>query len=385
MDEFADNLLQLDRVCDVTLPHINRRAVHEEMKELEPRVSPLEEDLELMDDDNEMEAGPSGSKAGEPDSDGEEKKEDEEVKVQLEDEDDVVSQRRRKRQIEEEGEFEEVWVERAVDGTGDSGTALEETSKPGRKSQDAEDLKGKGISKDPMSGSDSDASRRERSEGESMKEIGGAGPDQSQSRLTQVVHQAATDGNPIGREPEMMTVIKKGAGKRIRAGVGGTNSGMNRKAILGRLGVQATKTKLGRKTKGKEPHVPERGDPSKDDAIKNPLLDADRRDTSSTVATDEGRKKKWSSKKVQKLFRKAKAQDKSLDELVIQERALPEGKELAGESLSIEETNKLRMKMGLKPLTIGLKPGDAGYTGDVAMSIEETNRLRVKMGLKPLK
>ncbi|KAI9015101.1 PRP38 family-domain-containing protein [Gaertneriomyces semiglobifer] len=46
MDEFVDELLRSDRVCDTILPRIAKRHILEENGDLEPRVSPLEEDLE---------------------------------------------------------------------------------------------------------------------------------------------------------------------------------------------------------------------------------------------------------------------------------------------------------------------------------------------------
>lgn len=46
MDEFVDQLLHEERVCDVILPRLTSRYVLEENDELEPRVSGLEGDLE---------------------------------------------------------------------------------------------------------------------------------------------------------------------------------------------------------------------------------------------------------------------------------------------------------------------------------------------------
>ncbi|KAJ3152631.1 hypothetical protein HDU89_001324 [Geranomyces variabilis] len=51
MDEFVDDLLRSDRVCDTILPRITKRHILEETGELEPRVSPLEEDLEDEDEE----------------------------------------------------------------------------------------------------------------------------------------------------------------------------------------------------------------------------------------------------------------------------------------------------------------------------------------------
>ncbi|KAJ3228039.1 hypothetical protein HK099_007320 [Clydaea vesicula] len=53
MDEFVDHLLRDDRYCDTILPRIPKRYVLEDLGELEPRVSKLEEELEdedLMND-----------------------------------------------------------------------------------------------------------------------------------------------------------------------------------------------------------------------------------------------------------------------------------------------------------------------------------------------
>lgn len=54
MDDFIDELLRSDRVCDIILPRIQKRSVLEENNELEPKVSALEEDLDedLQSDDD---------------------------------------------------------------------------------------------------------------------------------------------------------------------------------------------------------------------------------------------------------------------------------------------------------------------------------------------
>ncbi|KAI8822577.1 Pre-mRNA-splicing factor 38, partial [Fimicolochytrium jonesii] len=46
VDEFVDELLHSDRVCDTILPRITKRHIMEENGDIEPRISPLEEDLE---------------------------------------------------------------------------------------------------------------------------------------------------------------------------------------------------------------------------------------------------------------------------------------------------------------------------------------------------
>lgn len=51
MDEFIDQLLREDRVCDIILPRIQKRSILEENNELEPKVSALDDDLDEGSDD----------------------------------------------------------------------------------------------------------------------------------------------------------------------------------------------------------------------------------------------------------------------------------------------------------------------------------------------
>ncbi|XP_034654998.1 pre-mRNA-splicing factor 38 [Drosophila subobscura] len=46
MDEYIDELLRNDRVCDIILPRIQKRTILEENNEIEPKVSVLDEDLD---------------------------------------------------------------------------------------------------------------------------------------------------------------------------------------------------------------------------------------------------------------------------------------------------------------------------------------------------
>lgn len=46
MDEYIDQLLRSDRVCDIILPRIQKRHILEENNELEPKVSALDDDLD---------------------------------------------------------------------------------------------------------------------------------------------------------------------------------------------------------------------------------------------------------------------------------------------------------------------------------------------------
>lgn len=54
MDEFVDELLNSDRVCDTILPRLTKRYVLEDNGEIDPRVSPLEEELEAFQEDEQV-------------------------------------------------------------------------------------------------------------------------------------------------------------------------------------------------------------------------------------------------------------------------------------------------------------------------------------------
>lgn len=55
MDEYIDELLRSDRVCDIILPRVQKRSILEENNELEPKVSALDDDLdEDMASDDEV-------------------------------------------------------------------------------------------------------------------------------------------------------------------------------------------------------------------------------------------------------------------------------------------------------------------------------------------
>ncbi|XP_075901610.1 pre-mRNA-splicing factor 38A [Nelusetta ayraudi] len=53
VDEFIDELLHGERVCDIILPRLQKRHVLEENEQLEPRVSALEEDLDEVESSEE--------------------------------------------------------------------------------------------------------------------------------------------------------------------------------------------------------------------------------------------------------------------------------------------------------------------------------------------
>ncbi|KAJ9501175.1 hypothetical protein LTR99_004764 [Exophiala xenobiotica] len=54
MDEFVDNLLTKDRVCGTTLWKLPARQLLEDLDQLEERVSPLQAELDAMEDEDEV-------------------------------------------------------------------------------------------------------------------------------------------------------------------------------------------------------------------------------------------------------------------------------------------------------------------------------------------
>lgn len=75
VDEFIDELLREERLCDVILPRISKRSVLEDNNELEPKVSALEDDLDDdMFSDEEVETEIKETKKERKDRDKERKR-----------------------------------------------------------------------------------------------------------------------------------------------------------------------------------------------------------------------------------------------------------------------------------------------------------------------
>lgn len=61
IDEFVDDLLTKPRVCGTTLPHLSKRIVLEDQDRLEPRESPLGEELDELDSEDRPDERSGGS------------------------------------------------------------------------------------------------------------------------------------------------------------------------------------------------------------------------------------------------------------------------------------------------------------------------------------
>jgi pre-mRNA-splicing factor 38A len=64
MDEFVDELLVKERSCATSLWKLPRREVLEDLEQLEVRVSPLQEELDVMDDEDEEMRDADGKSSG---------------------------------------------------------------------------------------------------------------------------------------------------------------------------------------------------------------------------------------------------------------------------------------------------------------------------------
>lgn len=69
VDQFVDDLLTKDRVCATSLWQMPKREILEDLELLEPRVSPLGDIEDLLDEDEEEEAKVNGSGADDDDDD----------------------------------------------------------------------------------------------------------------------------------------------------------------------------------------------------------------------------------------------------------------------------------------------------------------------------
>ncbi|XP_077309454.1 pre-mRNA-splicing factor 38A [Lithobates pipiens] len=67
VDEFIDQLLHTERVCDVILPRLQKRYVLEETEQLDPRVSALEEDMDDVESSEEEDDDDDKGRAPSPD------------------------------------------------------------------------------------------------------------------------------------------------------------------------------------------------------------------------------------------------------------------------------------------------------------------------------
>ena len=70
VDQFIDDLLMKTRVCATTLPKINSRTFLEDEDRLEPRVSPLGEELEELDNESDERGGDGSNGVDEREANG---------------------------------------------------------------------------------------------------------------------------------------------------------------------------------------------------------------------------------------------------------------------------------------------------------------------------
>lgn len=101
MDEYIDELLRNDRVCDIILPRIQKRMILEENNELEPKVSALDDDLdEDMPSDEEIVDKLSESPKKKPKKDRERSRSNERERDRRHEQKKVERERERAKEVE---------------------------------------------------------------------------------------------------------------------------------------------------------------------------------------------------------------------------------------------------------------------------------------------
>ncbi|KAJ3075674.1 hypothetical protein HDU98_007231 [Podochytrium sp. JEL0797] len=317
MDEFADNLLRNDRVCEIILPRITKRSVLVEAKDLEDRVSPLEEDLDLMMQEEEEEAAAAAAAKEEEEEEEEDGKSGSEEGEQVEKLDVEMGERVGDVNEIKSGPVmnpgrEEAMRRRELDArekpVEDSGRRREEGVVSSRdRDRDRYDAR----DRDSYSGRSRDWSRdrdhRRRDSRERRPYYDRDDPREDRRR-------------DLDRREDRGDSYRRGDDRSYRRDVDRSDrdEGRSRDVEGGR-------------------HSEERERKEEKDPFEPSTEDADAAK----------KKKKWSSKKVNALFKKSK------DSSAVAETRTSDGGATGGgsrETMSIEETNKMRISLGLKPL-----------------------------------
>ncbi|KAJ1552331.1 hypothetical protein HK405_011738 [Cladochytrium tenue] len=382
MDEFADSLLRSDRVCDIALPRITKRSVLVETGDLEDRISPLETDLLDLDD-------------GPPLEEGEEREE----------QDMHVVPAGGPRQNSEQGEYEAKRAE--TEGTnGDAKSKVEPRFEPDG------DRTSRRSNWDRTKGSEDDAERRpetgearrqhaDRSRSEWDKRPDGRGNDETEGRnrrrdRDERYHTRDRDrdrdrdwdgGHRSRREDDRRHDDRRrhdrdDESRRAHRGRDDDDHGRRRRSShsrspsrrrsRSRSADDAGRRHRDRRDRGAGDALRRRGSTSPERRA-SPPPPARRRDDSAAspppaaASAADKHHRKWSSKRVSSLFKKPSA----VPAAAAAEDAAGQGGGGAGGS-------------GAANPAAGAK-GGAGGAGDISLSVEETNKMRLALGLAPLK
>ncbi|KAJ3174496.1 hypothetical protein HK101_010956 [Irineochytrium annulatum] len=327
MDDFADQLLREDRVCDIILPRLTKRSVLVDLKDLEPRISPLEADLEQMEAGEELDDGGEDLKKGDedgkdPDANGSNN--------------DIKNKPVREETSEEKSPTKTV----AEAGRGNEVLKVDQAEK-----------------------TENGSSKWDQREGMKLDKRGG------------LVFQHLTDDDRRRRRDDR------------DGGRDGDRSHLRRDDDKARpRGPTEEARRFGGENREKA-----------EEAAAKSVADELARIDNTTASAEAKKKKKYKAANIAGLFKKAQPK------IVTEEEEWKKPKPQVGlETLTVEETNQIRISMGLKPLNTlaggGTEPVGAARGGGrggaekgksaggaVSLSVEETNKLREKAGLKPLK
>ncbi|KAI9208640.1 PRP38 family-domain-containing protein [Polychytrium aggregatum] len=330
IDEFVDELLTAERVCDTILPRITKRHVLEELGELEPRVSPLESELgqDLLDSDRESpDPAPAEHSAQEhgSDDDGGRRGPDGGHDKRLPDDQSPKSSDYKDRRDSARGRDRSTSADRRRDRRrNESRDRHRSPSRDGSRDR----YRDRGYDRDRNRDRDRDRYRRRNDS-----------RDRNRSRI-----HSRNDSRERRRDrsrdreqsPERYRSRNQGRAHSAERRDSSRDRTRDRERDNRSKRSPSRSTSPGRSRSREDARAHTREDGEVDEAL---------------LGSSAGKKSKnWSSKKVSGLFKKKSGDDEK------SRSAKPAGASAGGsegtfrESMSIEETNKMRLSLGLKPL-----------------------------------
>ncbi|KAJ3233217.1 hypothetical protein HDU78_006566 [Chytriomyces hyalinus] len=356
MDEFADNLLNNDRVCEIILPRITKRSVLVEAKDLDERISPLEEDLDLMMEDEENNSVPDEAAQGDNERD---ESASQNGNGLLKETDDAGGS--------------EADAENSASRGADKSRRSKSPVESGRKYHDR-DSRNDSHRRDTLkyedeekTGSKSRVSRGDRSRSRSRSRSRNRSRDRYPS--TRMDRKRYDDDDRRDRSRDRYRDYREDSyrsrrddGRREYRDDSRDRSSRSRRyseddrddvSGYGRRSDRYKSTSRRDRDVSLEDraarHTDRRSEPSRDGKAVEDSADADADFGGREESDPTKKKKKWSSKKVNSLFKKTASKEKAGDD---DAPSNDNGGAGGGsrESMSIEETNKMRIALGMKPL-----------------------------------
>ncbi|KAJ3411133.1 hypothetical protein HDV05_002697 [Chytridiales sp. JEL 0842] len=362
MDVFVDQLLNEERVCDTTLPRLTRREVLVEAGDLEVRISPLEEELERMleagaelgsvDGNDEGVADIGGGGGGENDDD---LKGNGEANEEGEGEEDE-----RERLVREQLEFEQKFIKemefKEARQNGESAVATSD-----RRSERYVDSR-----RDTDRDHHYDGTRERDRERDRQVHRSRRDDDRYDRRYRSRSRSRDRDHN---RDREVDRPRRRHCDSRSRSRSRSRDRRKrSRSQSRDRHSRRRSRSRSGRTERERSrEHRSRRDETARPDLPAPPFQQQQQNPSTTAKATEEGgyipplpsekKKKSWSTKKVDSLFKKKPTTSEPSDAASSQRAAIAAARSGGGggggggdEGMSIEETNAMRIKLGLKPL-----------------------------------